>query len=631
MHIEKLTITDYKCFGELVLENLGSRVVLVGPNGCGKSAVLEAIAVLKKFVGTYYSNVNHYARTLPTVGHGPSWPENVPIPVRAGQSKATITADVTFDAQEATIAKTEMATIGIEIDRGGRIRSTNVNNFVAEVFRLVNPTLQVGVIDYIGPQRTFPIQRVTALALESLSALRLREELIELPREDANYRKFTAIKQFIISKQLEDLSHRQNRHEDRDSLFLLRELFVDFFGPKRLVGYRQFENEMQVAVETPSGTHDIDQLSSGEKELFSILVHLFRIRNLPSVILYDEPERHLNAALESRIIPALDKLKSCNQLWIATHGLELISSVPLADIISLKQANGTVVAERYSDESKVARVRIFENLGARVGLQLSAKRIIFIEGKDSNSDKAILDSLAAPKLPGTLFVASGTSTSVTGAGTRANLLLEEASKDTAFSMILDRDYRDEAMVMELRRRLNNRVFVWDCHEIENVLMIPKIIAKVLQHNGIADVDEGAVDAALKEATEGLQGTFAAQWAAHRLAQMERPESDKGSARPNDETGFRDMSVARRQSVETAYSDKNINNAFETAKKDVQKCLANGTWKKLLPGKEILDAVRKRYLSSLPKELFINQLVARVVEDAVELPEIGSLVLFIADK
>ena len=53
MRIKKLELTNYKCFEHLVLDELGDRVVLVGPNGCGKSAVLEAIAVMKDYVGTY--------------------------------------------------------------------------------------------------------------------------------------------------------------------------------------------------------------------------------------------------------------------------------------------------------------------------------------------------------------------------------------------------------------------------------------------------------------------------------------------------------------------------------------------------------------------------------------------------
>ncbi len=96
-----------------------------------------------------------------------------------------------------------------------------------------------------------------------------------------------------------------------------------------------------------------------------------------------------------------------------------------------------------------------------------SNRVVFLEGKQAHADKRILDQLAGPRLPGVLFVASGSSLDVQGSATRASLLIEKASKDTAFLMVLDRDYRDEDSVQDLIKRLNQRVFVWSCHEVEN--------------------------------------------------------------------------------------------------------------------------------------------------------------------
>ena len=170
---------------------------------------------------------------------------------------------------------------------------------IATLFQHFNPASGIGVVDYIGADRTFPIQRIGNLNLTTISLQQQRLERIELFASVQPSQKFRAVKQFIISEQLNDLSIFQSTGVNQDSLHLLRDLFRYFFGPKLLIGSIQRDGEFQVVIRTPNGDHDIDQLSSGEKELFMVFVNLFRIRHLPSVILYDEPERHLNPGLES--------------------------------------------------------------------------------------------------------------------------------------------------------------------------------------------------------------------------------------------------------------------------------------------------------------------------------------------
>jgi ATPase subunit of ABC transporter with duplicated ATPase domains len=116
MRITSLQLEDYKCFSNLVLENLGNRIVLVGPNGCGKSAVLEAVAVLKEYVGSYDPSEQAYHRQLPGK-HARAWPENVPLPIRGDRPTATVTAEVSLDSAEIEMAGgVDKARVGIRID-----------------------------------------------------------------------------------------------------------------------------------------------------------------------------------------------------------------------------------------------------------------------------------------------------------------------------------------------------------------------------------------------------------------------------------------------------------------------------------------------------------------------------------
>jgi hypothetical protein len=115
------------------------------------------------------------------------------------------------------------------------------------VFRHFDPTSGIGVIEYISPSRTFPQQRVQGLNLRAISIENLRIERIELPRQSYDaYQKFRHVKDFLLSLNIEELSHLQATGEDLGGMKLLRELFSDFFGPKTLLGFRK-----QYAFTTP--------------------------------------------------------------------------------------------------------------------------------------------------------------------------------------------------------------------------------------------------------------------------------------------------------------------------------------------------------------------------------------------
>ena len=280
----------------------------------------------------------------------------------------------------------------------------------------------------------------------------------------------------------------------------------------------------------------------------------------------------------------------------------------MQEIVAFKREAGSTQPERFRDPTKTDRVRLFEAIGVKVGLQLAANRVVFLEGEKSSTDKKLLDRLAGPKLPGVLFVASGGTAEVIVSATRAGLLIEEASKDAAFLMVLDRDFRSAEGVAELRRKLNERIFIWACHEAENLLLMPQVLLEVLRSSGVttfADPNQLMID--LQSIAMTLKDQFVRQWAAYRISSSVVLPS---TGSPRNEANFRSMIAAQRERSMNAYSDVAVDAAIAEAENGVTTCLSDGSWATVLPGKEILDTFRQKHISSLPGDLFREQIMSR---------------------
>jgi energy-coupling factor transporter ATP-binding protein EcfA2 len=200
VRITKLQLQDYKCFADLVLEGMGNRVVLVGPNGCGKSAILEAIAALKEYAGTYSPQPQVYFRQIPLVNRNAlAWPDNVPLPVRGDRPFATISAEILLDDKEkAFVGSQAVARVSVRIDRSGEVVVTQSEGNLSKLFSHFDPESGIGVVDYISPTRIFPQQKIGSINLNSVSVNQQRTERIELPRSNYDsYNKFRTVKDFL--------------------------------------------------------------------------------------------------------------------------------------------------------------------------------------------------------------------------------------------------------------------------------------------------------------------------------------------------------------------------------------------------------------------------------------------------
>ena len=51
MKIKELTISNFKTIKFLRMENIPDLVVIAGPNGCGKTAIFDAVRLFKAIAG----------------------------------------------------------------------------------------------------------------------------------------------------------------------------------------------------------------------------------------------------------------------------------------------------------------------------------------------------------------------------------------------------------------------------------------------------------------------------------------------------------------------------------------------------------------------------------------------------
>lgn len=95
---------------------------------------------------------------------------------------------------------------------------------------------------------------------------------------------------------------------------------------------------------------DINELSSGEKQLFLRTLAIKMLNPENSIILIDEPELSLHPKWQQRIIDVYRKIGKNNQIIIATHSPHILGSVRKENIMLLDKDDKGQIVVRTGDE-----------------------------------------------------------------------------------------------------------------------------------------------------------------------------------------------------------------------------------------------------------------------------------------
>ena len=114
----------------------------------------------------------------------------------------------------------------------------------------------------------------------------------------------------------------------------------------RLKGFSKDKKILPIFENSAGEEFDINDLSSGEKQLFLRTLSIKMLEPNNSIILIDEPELSLHPKWQQRIIEVYKKIGENNQIIVATHSPHILGSVSNENIFILyRNENGKIEAK----------------------------------------------------------------------------------------------------------------------------------------------------------------------------------------------------------------------------------------------------------------------------------------------
>ena len=114
----------------------------------------------------------------------------------------------------------------------------------------------------------------------------------------------------------------------------------------KLKGFSKDEKTLPIFENSAGEEFDINDLSSGEKQLFLRTLSIKMLEPNNSIILIDEPELSLHPKWQQRIIEVYRKIGENNQIIVATHSPHILGSVSNENIFILyRNENGKIEAK----------------------------------------------------------------------------------------------------------------------------------------------------------------------------------------------------------------------------------------------------------------------------------------------
>ena len=466
MRIKSVHLAKYKRFTNLLIRDIpvwARLVVLIGPNGTGKSSLFDAFLFKSKSDLSNYrlegARGNYYYKD-----DGSS---------RAPNSTAEVSnsIDVQFHCIEPNAVKWSAAF---------NIRSPYRNE---ADFQLSN----------LEP-------------VKSATEIERFARIIDLDQAVSdNYKRMTWKRQMDLDGDApNDTTFGLYRREFLGQLqAIMRDIFAEpalefqDFGGLRDAGVFRFSKGT-------SRNFHYKNLSGGEKAAFDLLLDIFVKRNEYQDAIYciDEPEAHLATALHGPLLEAaLRLIPEQSQLWIATHSAGFVRKA-----FEMMRRNEGVVFLDFSGHDFDQEVTIqpetpdrnFWQRTYQVALDdladlIAPENIVLCEGSKEKADKGFdakcYNRIFSDAHSDTLFISRGGSGEVENSKHLMSVL-RAVSKGSLVWRVIDREDMSDG---KRKEKIEEEISVLGRREIENYLYAPEVLKTFLSLHKKEDLAESILD------------------------------------------------------------------------------------------------------------------------------------------
>lgn len=444
MKLKIVRLKKFKRFDDLTI-NLGKNpkkiVALVGPNGCGKSSVFDAFMERQRDFRATKDRPESYFF-----------------------SKSWFAKDESINSQ----SYNKQEAVYLEKENGDRVFDKRSFYFRSSYRFTSRLDIQnIRSLPELGDDNESPGSSIS-------TDLRLQQNYERLL---GNF--FTD----LYGKDITGLQWVNNNTESINQILRnILDIEISFLGnPTTKKAQLYFSKET-------SRDFPYENLSSGEKEVVDIIVDLLIKKDEFNDTVYciDEPELHLNTAIQRKLLVEIEKLIPNNcQLWVATHSIGFLRA--LQDELKEKSSVLDFSEEDYFNGAKEIKPiattrenwqRIFRTaLEDLIGL-MAPKRIIYCEGNLQNSlDEKLFNIIFGEEFCDTLFLSSGNKDYVQKYSAVALTVLNKAFSGVEIIALIDRDdnleetKKGKAIIRKLVRK-----------EFENYLFDKEILKKYCVKN-----------------------------------------------------------------------------------------------------------------------------------------------------
>jgi ABC-type multidrug transport system ATPase subunit len=365
-------------------------------------------------------------------------------------------------------------------------------------------------------------------------------------------------------------------------------------------------DDLSLRVKLPSGNSiPFPDLSSGEKEVFFILSFFLRHDINNSIIIIDEPELHLHPELSRKLIRLMRTIRTGNQIWAATHSPDLVDEAGREHTFFIRANEDRTRSECIPATAEGAEIQILRDLFGYSGYVGLSRKIVFSEGEDSSADRKTFTNLFPDLTREVKLIPAGSVDNLYRINRAILALLESDVARTEFYLVRDRDYLSDEAVKKHLGSIPGKLFVLTRYHIENYLLDEYAIADVMKSVYQRSTTAHDVRHGLSEIATANSAGFLRDLVAFRFAELYQREDctvgnhssglsvvgSNGAIRSEVVDPLKDVMFTKMLGITTDIAQRtstaNLESIFEACLAEVRAALAGDGWRSLLPGRYLL--------------------------------------------